>query len=154
MPAILIGLLVLVALVLILQLIDYLMKKDKSKKKSPAAAQPAKPTATQQTPSTEQPSNQPSTPQRLTIYNSELADDLETMLNQKQTENQTRIEIGKHLNRENHVKEYLKSKNYHSFEFNDENNSDNANKDNEEAEGFTKEDYKRIMTLSNIVDKK
>lgn len=85
------------------------------------------------------------------IYNSELADDLSEILKSSQNETSSRLKIENRSDKENNIAKYIKSKNYRSFDFNTE---ETANTDTEKELSFTLEDYKRIMAISNIDDKK
>ena len=84
------------------------------------------------------------------IYNSELADDLNEILKKTETDNTVRLKIENHVHKESNVAKYIKSKNYRNFDFGTEENTE----EKEEPMTFTIEDYKRIMALSNIDDKK
>ena len=86
------------------------------------------------------------------IYNSELADDLQAMLNEQPAETSSRLQIENHVKKSGNIAQYLQSKNYHGFNFDADVNP--AEPDDNEKPSFTSEDYKRIMALSNIDDHK
>lgn len=93
------------------------------------------------------------TPTEMRIYNSELADDLNEMLKNSKNDETSRLQIQNHLDKKSNISKYLESKNYHSFDFGTV-DDDIVEEDNQAPLTFTKEDYKRIMALSNIDDKK
>lgn len=95
--------------------------------------------------------NTPVEPQ-MKIYNSELADDLNEILKKSKVNNSARLKIENHMNKESNVAKYIKSKNYRSFHFEDQ--DDTSEQQEEQPMSFTVDDYKRIMALSNIDDKK
>ncbi|MCM1403940.1 MAG: hypothetical protein NC133_00300 [Prevotella sp.] len=113
--------------------------KNQGPKKTPIAKPTAEPTVVNQTPPV------------MKIYNSELADDLNEMLKSADNSGTARLQIENHINKESHIAKYLQSKNYRSFNFGDDETADNTA---DEPLSFTREDYKRIMALSNIDDQK
>ena len=86
------------------------------------------------------------------IYNSELADDLNEILKTSQADASIRLKIENQMKNESNIAKYIKSKNYQSFNF--ESNLDDSEEDVEKPLSFSIEDYKRIVALSNIDDKK
>ena len=87
------------------------------------------------------------------IYNSELADDLNKMLEETDTNQSSRIQIENHTNKESNISKYITEKKYHGFDF----GADGEGIiDDTESEQFTfnREDYKKFMALSNIDDNK
>lgn len=116
-------------------------KKPEEKKPEPAPA-PVQPISKPEPEAVQKPTMQ--------IYNSELADDLNEILKKTETDNTVRLKIENHVHKESNVAKYIKSKNYRNFDFGAEENTE----EKEEPMTFTIEDYKRIMALSNIDDKK
>lgn len=80
------------------------------------------------------------------IYNSELADDLNELLKNSEKKDNSRIKVESHIVESGNISKYVKEKNYHEFNFNEE-NPDTAE---DEPMTFTREDYKKFMALSNI----
>ncbi len=87
----------------------------------------------------------------MNIYNSELADDLNAMIKNSNQNTPARLQIENHINKESNITKYLQSKNYRGFDFGDD---ETVTDDTEQPLTFTREDYKRIVALSNIDDKK
>ena len=116
-------------------------KKPEEKKSEPAPA-PVQPISKPESEAVQKPTMQ--------IYNSELADDLNEILKKTETDNTVRLKIENHVHKESNVAKYIKSKNYRNFDFGAEENIE----EKEEPMTFTIEDYKRIMALGNIDDKK
>lgn len=95
---------------------------------------------------------EPQVPPVMKIYNSELADDLSEMIKQSNPSESSRLQIENHIKKQSNISKYIQDKNYQSFDFTE----DYAAVSDEEQpkSSFTSEDYKRIMALSNINDKK
>lgn len=151
----LIGLLImLVVVVIAFALLDRLIKGGSKKVSEITSAPKEKPA--------EKPVKEPvlevkSAPQaapQMEIYNSGLADDLNSMLKNSSSASSSRLQIENHLNKKGNIAKYIKDKNYHGFDFGSEDVAANSDDDNEEPLSFTREDYKRIMALSNIDDDK
>ena len=90
-------------------------------------------------------------PVDMKIYNSELADDLNEIIKNTQRNETSRLQIEKHTDRTGNISKYIRDKNYQSFSFGTE---DNTTAGDDEPMTFTQADYKRIVALSNINDKK
>ncbi len=98
---------------------------------------------------------EPSETPVLKIYNSELADDLQEILKQSNNNETARLQVESHISKEGNIAKYIKSKNYSGFNFDNDDETDASDdEDGDKGLSFTKEDYKRIMALSNIDDKK
>ncbi len=153
MTTYLIGLFVVLMIVLIVvvasfAVLDRMLKGGSTKKAAPKNTVPKK--APVEKP-IEESIAVTKTPPTMNIYNSELADDLNEMLKSADNTGPTRLQIENHINKESNISKYLQSKNYRGFNFGDESAADN---DTEEPLSFTREDYKRIVALSNIDDNK
>lgn len=142
---------VLVIIIVLFAILDWFLKGgNKKAEKKPEVKTEAKPEPTPN-PTPVETKQEPKAEPTMKIHNSELADDLNEILKKSQTENSVRLKIESHAHKESNVAKYIKSKNYRSFEFDDAPTSEN---DTEEPLTFTIDDYKRIMALSNIDDKK
>ncbi|MBR4419100.1 MAG: OadG family protein [Clostridia bacterium] len=138
-------LLILVGIIVLFALVDWLMKND-SKKKETKVEQQAEPKA----PEAE---NKEEAVPTMKIYNNELADDLNEIIQKTEQEHSSRLKVEKHTNKEGNISKYIKRKNYQEFDFGN-NESDDKSVEEEGSMSFTMDDYKRIMALSNIDDKK
>ena len=138
-------LLILVGIIVLFALVDWLMKND-SKKKEAKVEQQAEPKA----PEAE---NKEEAVPTMKIYNNELADDLNKIIQQTEQEHSSRLKVDKHTNKEGNISKYIKRKNYQEFDFGN-NELDDKSVEEEDSMSFTMDDYKRIMALSNIDDKK
>ena len=139
---------IVVIISLLFKILDHFLKNGfkKTEKKTEEKKTPAKP-ETVLTPTNQQTEVKPT----MKIYNSELADDLNKILKDSETEDSVRLKIENHVHKESNVAKYIKSKNYQGFDFG------GAETNDEEVEkplSFTIDDYKRIMALSNIDEKK
>lgn len=140
----------LVVVLLLFFLADWYLKRGDKKKTAKPNTKPA-PTATPNKadkPSTEAKPVTKTTLPTMTIYNSNLADDLDVMLRDKQTQ-PGRPNLSNRVATKGHIANYVAEKNYHTFDF-----AEPALTDEPEPMTFTKEDYKKIVALSNIDDKK
>lgn len=119
--------------------VDHFLLSDKKRD----SKKPAKETPKTPEPKVTKPEPKPEVkePQSATIYNSNLADELDAALKQPTSTAQSRSSIA----------EYIAKKNYHAFNFDDVGVTDA-----EAGEDFTitKDDYKKMVALSNITDKK
>lgn len=143
-----IALLVIVLLMFVL--VDWYLKRGNQKQSDKPAV---KKEATEPTDAKEKPTAEPVsttvTPlPAMNIYNSNLADDLDAMIKADKAQ-PTRQERGNQITTRGHIAEYVAAKNYHTFSFDAE-----PNEDVNPSMTFTKEDYKKIVALSNIDDKK
>lgn len=142
-------LIALVVIVLFFAIVDKLLKgsaskKAEDKKPTPKNEPVEKPAAKLPTENQPQPVMQ--------IYNSELADDLNAMLNETKEEKTSRLQIENRADKVSNISKYIQSKNYHGFDFDSE--GLNTTEQDEDQLTFTRDDYKRFMALSNIDDKK
>lgn len=87
------------------------------------------------------------------IYNSELADDLNKIIEASEKDESSRIKIDQYTNKEGSISKYIKKKNYQTFDFGGTEEDENGGED-ENSLSFTLDDYKRIVAISNIDDKK
>lgn len=87
------------------------------------------------------------------IYNSELADDLNKIIEASEKDESSRIKIDQYTNKEGSISKYIKKKNYQTFDFGGTDEDENVG-DDEDSISFTLDDYKRIVAISNIDDKK
>lgn len=119
--------------------VDHFLLNDKKRESKKTTKEPAK----NPEPKEPEPETKPvePAPKSVTIYNSNLADELDVALKQPATTDQSRSSIA----------EYIAKKNYHAFNFDDAGVTDT-----EAGEDFTitKDDYKKMVALSNITDKK
>ncbi len=83
----------------------------------------------------------------MTIYNSNLADDLSTMLETGHAEPTDRKHTGLNAN-QSKIAKYIAEKNYHTFAFDADPNTETI------PMSLTAEDYKKFVAISNIDDKK
>ena len=141
----------LLVIVLVLFLLGdwYLKRSGQKKTDKPAAKNEAK-AATEVKPNrTESASTAATTtPPTMNIYNSNLADDLDTMLEVSKSQ-PTHQERSNQITTKSHIADYVAAKHYHTFSFDED-----ANEEEKPTMTFTKEDYKKIVALSNIDDKK
>ena len=140
-----IGLIIfLVIVVIAFGLIDRLLnqKPSEPKKNESDAVKPA--------PAEEKPPISESKPNVMQIYNSELADDLNEMLKHTDNNENARLNLENHIDKESNISKYIHEKNYQSFDFAD--SDDSTSSDEEQPMTFTREDYKKFMALSNIDD--
>ena len=145
--SIIVLMIILIIVVVLFALLDRLLKG--SPKKTTEKSVAPKKTVT------EKPVEEPAakTLPEMKIYNSELADDLNAIIKNSNQSVPQRLQIENHIDKESNISKYLRSKNYRSFDFGtDDENA--ATDDEKQPLTFTREDYKRIMALSNIDDKK
>ncbi len=141
----------LVMILLLFFLADwYLKRSDKKKTSKPVISQktPAETAKEKQTPTVTNPDKQVK-PTTMTIYNSNLADDLDAILKDEETSS-LHHNLSNRLTSKGQIANYVAEKHYHTFTF--DNQPETI--DNSETPTFTKEDYKKIVALSNIDDKK
>ena len=144
------AIIVLVVMLVLFAIIDRVLKG--STKKSTEKKSEEKPNKPEPKPVIAEDKKVTPVEPQMKIYNSELADDLNEILKKTQVDSSARLKIENHMNKESNVAKYIKSKNYRSFHFEEQ---DGTNDEQEEQPmSFTVEDYKRIMALSNIDDKK
>ncbi len=138
--------LILVGIVILFAVADHLLKTN-SKKNEKKVEQPK---AEQEVSVVEKKEEVVPT---MKIYNSELADDLNEIIKQTEQEHSTRLKVDKHTNKEGNISKYIKRKNYQEFDFGGSEEEEMVTQE-EDPISFTMDDYKRIMALSNIDDKK
>jgi len=143
----LVSIIILVIVIILFAILERIMKNSPKKNTEKASPKVVKelPKVTEETTKIENPIN-------MKIYNNELADDLNEIIN-KSNNKDKRLQIENHLNKKGNIANYIQSKNYHGFNFDTE-EVVNEEVTDEDVPTFTKEDYKRIMAFSNIDDKK
>lgn len=144
---------ILVGFMVLFFLTDLFLKKGKKTTAPKPEKETPKPTAVKDTPAAIKPVPTP-TEKVAPIYNSDLADELDDIIKQNSPEDQTRIQIGKHVRAKSNIAQYLETKNYHTFDFHEGAVNPDEAATGDDKMTFTKEDYKRIVALSNIDTKK
>ena len=137
-----VAIIILVFVLCVFAIVDSMLKKSPKTEKTPTKSVKEK-AETPAIPKEE-------TPPVMQFYNTHLADDLNEILENTNKDN-NRLQIENHLNKKGNVAKYIQSKNYHGFNFETEDAPTEVTKD---ELTFTQEDYKRIMALSNIDDRK
>ena len=142
-------LIVLVVVVLLFALVDRLLKSGQKKVADKTPAPKEKPAEKPLAETVEEIKPQPD----MKIYNSELADDLNDILKKSNSNASNRLQIENHMNKEGNIAKYIKSKNYQTFDFGTDDDAAVAD-EGDKPLSFTREDYKRIVALSNIDESK
>lgn len=139
---------ILIGFVLLFFLVDRYLLKDKKKDASKPTkdAKPAEPKVAK--PETKP---EPQAQKTVAIYNSNLADELDATLKQKTLINESRLNEPQ-TSRRGNIAQYIAQKKYKPFNFSDA-ELDEMPPDADKL-SITKEDYKKIVALSNITDKK
>ncbi|MBQ7973459.1 MAG: hypothetical protein IJ295_00685 [Clostridia bacterium] len=145
----LIAFIVLLVVIAFFAILDRLIKNSGSKK--PVEKKPEPKKTTEKVEPAPAPVETPKTIPAMKIYNSQLADDLNEIIKKNDNDKSARLKIENHIHKEGNISKYIKGKNYQGFNF----GTDEINADEEDKPmSFTIDDYKRIMALSNIDDKK
>lgn len=140
--------LLLIGVIILFAVSDRLLKgSSKKNEKKTNEIEPPKENPKQDLPNKEQ------DVRTMKIYNSELADDLNALIEKSNQETSSRLKIEKYEDKEGNISKYIKRKNYQEFDFGSANENEEQGEDADSI-SFTVDDYKRIMALSNIDDKK
>lgn len=150
MNFIIVLLIVLIIVVVSFAILDRILKND-AKKNSTKIPETK---STDIIESNQEPKNELEPAPAMKIYNSELADDINAMLNDQQSDSASnRLQLENHLHKTSNISKYIKSKNYQHFDFVPEENS-TEDAETDKSLLVTRDDYKRIIALSHIDDDK